>query len=375
MNHIKARALKLHKQWGGKLEVKSKVPLKNKTDLALAYTPGVAGICEDIFHKPSVARLLTIKKNSVAVITDGSAVLGLGNLGPLAALPVMEGKCVLFKTLANIDAFPICLDTQNVEDIISTVKNIAPAFGGINLEDISAPRCFEIEKRLRDSLNIPVMHDDQHGTAVVVLAGLINALKLKNLPKNKAKIVISGSGAAGTAITKLLAAFGLKNIIVCDSKGIISKHRKDLGESKVELSKLTNYDATRGNLADALKQADVFIGVSAKNILKPIMIKGMNQKPAIFALSIPNLEVEPRLAKKAGAFIVATGRSDFPNQLNNSLSFPGIFRGALDNHVKKITPKMLIKAALNLSACVKNLKLSQILPNPLDKRVVKAVAS
>lgn len=375
MQNINRQALKFHQIACGKLEVKSKIPLKNKTDLALAYTPGVAEISRKIFQNPSLARQLTIKKNCIAVITDGSAVLGLGNLGPLAALPVMEGKCVLFKELANVDAFPICLDTQDVNSIITTIKHIAPAFGGINLEDFSAPRCFGIEKRLREELNIPVLHDDQHGTAVVVLASLINALKLKRLPKSKARIVINGSGAAGTAITKMLIHHGANNLIICDSKGTIYQGRKHLPKHKAELAKLTNRNIVKGNLTDALKQADVFIGVSVKNILKPNMIKYMRPKPVIFALANPEPEINPVLAKQAGAFIVATGRSDFPNQINNVMAFPGIFRGALDNQVKKFTAKMLIKAALNLSGYVKNLKPDRLLPDPLDKRVVKTVAS
>lgn len=375
MKNIKTQALKLHKLCGGKLGVKSKIPLKNKTDLACAYTPGVAEISKKIFQNPSLARQLTIKKNCIAVITDGSAILGLGNLGPLAALPVMEGKCVLFKTLANVDAFPICLDTQEISSIITTIKNIAPAFGGINLEDFSAPRCFEIEKQLQNKLAIPVLHDDQHGTAVVVLAALINALKLKRLSTTKAKIVINGAGAAGTAIAKMLMNHGAKNLIVCDSKGIIYKGRKYLPNHKAELARLTNRKGLKGNLADALKQTDVFIGVSAKNILKSDMIKSMNPKPVIFALANPDPEIHPSSAKKAGAFIVATGRSDFPNQINNVLAFPGIFRGALDNQVKKITAEMLIKAARNLSGYVKNLSPNRVLPNPLDKGVVKTVAS
>lgn len=372
---INRHTLQLHKHCCGKLEVKSKIPLKNKFDLACAYTPGVAEISKMIFKNKTLARQFTIKNNTVAVVTDGSAVLGLGNLGALAALPVMEGKCVLFKELANVDAFPICLDTQNADKIISIVKNISPTFGGINLEDISAPRCFEIEKRLQDELDIPVLHDDQHGTAVVVLAALINALKLKHLPKAKAKIVISGAGAAGTATAKLLINYGAENLVVCDSQGIIYKGRKHLPKYKAELAKLTNRDCLKGNLTDALKQADVFIGVSVKNILKPGMIKHMNPKPVIFALANPEPEIHPLLAKKTGAFIVATGRSDFSNQINNVLAFPGIFRGALDNQVKKITDRMLIKAARNLSGYVKNLKPSRLLPEPLDKGVVKIVAS
>ncbi len=374
MEDLGQKSLDLHKQFGGKLEVKSKVPLKNRHDLALAYTPGVAAVSKAIAADSALAKIYTIKKNCVAVITDGSAVLGLRNIGGLAALPVMEGKCALFKELANIDAFPICLDTQDVEEIISTIKNIAPVFGGINLEDFSAPRCFEIEERLKKELDIPVMHDDQHGTAVVVLAGLINVLKLKKQTSENIKIVISGAGAAGTAITKLIIEYGIQNIVVCDSQGIIGNHRKDLKGNKQDLANLTKCDK-QGGLPDALKSADIFIGVSAPNILTSEMIKAMAKDPVIFALSNPVPEVEPQVAKEAGAFIVATGRADLPNQLNNSLVFPGVFRGALDNKVRQITQDMLIKAAENLAACVKDLSPENIIPDPLDKSAVAAVAS
>lgn len=375
MTDINRQALNLHKRWGGKLGITGKTPLKNKRDLALAYTPGVAEICRQIFKKPFLANGLTIKKNCIAVVTDGSAVLGLGNLGPLAALPVMEGKCVLFKKLAGVDAFPICLDTQNVDEIIRAIKLIAPVFGGINLEDISAPRCFEIEKRLQKELDIPVLHDDQHGTATVVLAALINSLKLKKLPKQQARIVINGAGAAGIAVAKLLIKYGIKNLIMCDSSGIIHKNRPKLPLHKKQLAKLTNPEGKKGGLEDALKNADVFVGVSAKGALKPKMLKYMSPKPVIFALANPDPEILPPLAKKAGAFIVATGRSDFPNQINNVLVFPGIFRGALDNRVKKITSAMLISAAVKLSGYVKNLSPKRILPDALDKRAARSVAS
>ncbi len=374
MKDTNNQALELHRKHGGKLEVKSKVSLKNRHDLSLAYTPGVAAVCEAIAKDKGLAKIYTIKKNTVAVISDGSAVLGLGDLGPLAAMPVMEGKCALFKEFADVDAFPICLDTKDTEAIINTIKYIAPVFGGINLEDISAPRCFEIERRLKKELDIPVMHDDQHGTAVVVLAGLINALSLKNLPKEKAKIVISGAGAAGTAIVKILIFYGFKNIVVCDKEGAIYKERPSLSREKKELAETTNKNLITGPLSKCLIGADIFIGVSVRDILTVEMIKQMNSKPVIFALANPYPEIDPVLAKSSGAFIIATGRSDIPNQINNVLAFPGIFRGALHNNVREITKPMLIKAAENLAAYVKNPSPKFILPDPLDKEVVKVVA-
>lgn len=374
MKDLGKKSLALHKRLGGKIEVVCKMPIKNRRDLALIYTPGVAAVSKAIAADGSLAKLYTIKRNTVAVITDGSAVLGLKNIGGLAALPVMEGKCALFKQLADVDAFPICLATQDTETIISTIKNIAPVFGGINLEDFAAPRCFEIENRLKSELNIPVMHDDQHGTAVVVLAGLINALKLKRLSSTQTKIVISGAGAAGTAITDLLMKFGCKHVIVCDSHGVIGSHRKDLNQHKHRLAKLTGC-RIQGGLLDALKSADVFIGVSAPNIVDGKMIKLMNKLPVIFALSNPVPEVDPAVAKHAGALIVATGRADLPNQLNNSLAFPGIFRGALDHQVKQISQSMLIRAARNLAGCVKHPSADNIIPEPLDKSAVNAVAT
>ena len=375
MADIDKESLDLHKQLGGKLEVRAKAPIKDKHDWSVIYTPGVARVCQEIAGDKKFAQVYTIKKNTVAVVTDGSAVLGLGNLGPEAALPVMEGKCALFKEFAGVDAFPICIETQDVEGIISTIKNIAPTFGGINLEDISAPRCFEIENRLKQELNIPVMHDDQHGTAVVVLAALINALKLKKLDKPRAKIVMNGAGAAGTAIAKLIVAEGYHQLIICDSKGAIYKERKKLEPHKQELAKISNADDYRGDLAGALKGADVFIGVSTKDILSAEMVKEMNKEPVVFALANPKPEIDPKQAKDAGAFIVATGRSDFPNQINNVLAFPGIFRGALDNHVHQITQPMLVKAAENLAGCVKDLQPDHILPSPFEQGVVAAVAS
>ena len=375
MDKVYSDSLKLHKKFHGKLEVKSKVPIKNKRDLSLAYTPGVAEVCRTIAKDKNLTREYTIKKNTVAVVSDGSAILGLGNLGAEAAIPVMEGKAALFKEFAGVDAFPICLDTQDTEEIIKAVKYLAPVFGGINLEDISAPRCFEVEDRLKKELSIPVMHDDQHGTATVVLAGIINALKLKKLDKTSAKVVISGAGAAGTAVAKMLIHYGFKNVLVCDSKGLIYKGRPDLNKPKMELAELTNPQAGADTgLAAVLRKADVFIGVSGPNIITRREVKSMNTKPVVFALANPTPEIMPDEAKAGGAYIVATGRSDFPNQLNNVLAFPGIFRGALDNKVSQITDRMLVKAAENLAKYVKNLHPKNILPNSLDKGVVKVVA-
>ena len=375
MDKVYADSLKLHKKFHGKLEIKSKVSIKNKKDLALAYTPGVAEVCRVIAKDKNLAREYTIKRNTVAVISDGSAILGLGNLGAEAAIPVMEGKAILFKELAGVDAFPICLDTQDTEEIIKTIKYLAPVFGGINLEDISAPRCFEIEDRLKKELSIPVMHDDQHGTATVVLAAMINALKLKKMNKSEVKVVVSGAGAAGAAVVKMLVRYGFKNIFVCDSKGLIYKGRTDLNKQKIDLAELTNPPAgASNNLKEVLKKADVFIGVRGPNIITRQEVKSMNTKPVVLALANPVPEIMPKEAKAGGAFIVATGRSDFPNQINNVLVFPGIFRGALDNHVMQITDEMLIKAAENLAGYVKKMGPDNILPNPLDKGVVKVVA-
>jgi len=374
MSDIYQDSVALHKKHGGKLEIKSKVSLANRADLSLAYTPGVAEVCRVIAKDKSQTRSLTIKGNTVAVITDGSAILGLGNLGPEAALPVMEGKCILFKEFAGVDAFPICLDTQDEEEIIKAVKQLAPVFGGINLEDISAPRCFKIEERLRAELDIPVMHDDQHGTATVVLAALINALKVRGSQKEEVKIIISGAGAAGVAVTKLLLSYGFVSVIVCDSVGIIYEGREGLNPVKQELAFITNKQKLSGDLAVALQGADIFIGVSAPNIVSPEMIKTMNDRPMIFALSNPVPEIMPDLAKEAGAFIVASGRSDFPNQINNVLIFPGVFRGALDREVKQITDGMLIRAAENLAALVLEPTVDMILPNPLNRDVAPAVA-
>ncbi len=365
----KQNSLEIHKKLKGKLEIKSKFPLKTKQDLSLAYTPGVAEVSLEIHKDKSKVYDYTIKSNSVAVISDGSAVLGLGNIGAEASLPVMEGKAILFKEFANIDAFPICLKYQDTQKTIETIKNIAPVFGGINLEDFKAPECFEIEQALQD-IGIPVMHDDQHGTAVVVLAGLINALKLAKI--EKPKIIINGAGAAGTAITKILHKYGFENIIVVDSKGIIHKKRENLTQEKKQLSEITQ--GKQGDLTSALKNADVFIGVSKPDILTPELIKSMNNKPIIFALANPTPEIMPDIAKKAGAFIVATGRSDFPNQINNVLAFPGIFRGALDSGAKQITDKMKLATAKALANLIENPEIEKILPDPFDQRVVLAIS-
>jgi len=374
MNNVYQKSLHLHQKNRGKLEIRSKVPLKTKNDLSLAYTPGVAEVCRAIAQDKSLASVYTLKANTIAVVSDGSAILGLGNLGPEAAMPVMEGKAILFKNFANVDAFPICLDTQDTEEIIKTVKYLAPTFGGINLEDISAPRCFEIEERLKKELNIPVMHDDQHGAATVTLAALINAIKLRKIKKEEAQVLVNGAGAAGTAIAKLLLTYGFKNIIVCDSQGAISSDRKDLSGVKKVLAELTNKNKVSGELKEAIKNMDVFIGASVSKVLSPEMVKTMNPKPIIFALANPVPEIMPEEAKAAGAFVVATGRSDYPNQINNVLAFPGIFRGALDHKVKQITDEMLIRVAEGLAGMVKSPQVEMIIPSPLDKKVAKVVA-
>ncbi len=368
------KSLKLHKEKGGKLEIKSKFKLENKQDLSIAYTPCVAEVCKVIAKNKKLAKKYTIKKNTVAVVSNGSAVLGLGNIGAEAAIPVMEGKAILFKAFANIDAFPICLDTNNPDEIIRIVKSIAPVFGGINLEDIAAPDCFYIEEQLQN-IGIPVMHDDQHGTAVVVTAALINAVKAAHKKMSSLKIVVVGAGAAGVAVTKMLSReFNLKDITVCDSKGIISKSRTDLNPVKKQLLKITNKKNISGKMEDALAGADVFIGVSKGNILNQKMIKKMNKRSIIFAMANPIPEIMPDLAKKAGAAIVGTGRSDFSNQINNVLAFPGLFRGALDGGFTKITDKMKFVAAKTIADCVKHPTPNKILPNPLDKNVAKAIA-
>lgn len=374
MTDVYQDSVKLHREFGGKLAIKSKVKLENKEDLSLAYTPGVAEVCREIARDKIQAYPLTLKGNTVAVISDGSAILGLGNLGAAAAIPVMEGKCVLFKEFADVDAFPICLDTQDPEEIIKTVKYLAPVFGGINLEDISAPRCFEIEDRLKAELDIPVMHDDQHGTATVVLAGLINALKVRGSKKEEVNIIMNGAGAAGTAIAKLLLVYGFKNILIVDRTGIIFAGRPDLNDEKIKLAVITNLAKKEGSLEEAVYGADIFIGVSAPGVLTAAMVKTMAAKPIIFALANPVPEIMPEVAKEAGAYVVATGRSDYPNQINNVLAFPGIFRGALDNKVKQITDEMLIKAAEVLANIVAEPSVDLVLPNPFDKTIAKAIA-
>ncbi len=365
----------LHKKHGGKIATKLKVELNNKKDLSLAYSPGVAGVSRAISEDVSKTKELTIKKNTVAIVSDGSAILGLGNLGPHAALPVMEGKAALFKHFADVDAFPLCIDTQNVDEIVDFVKKVSPTFGGINLEDISAPRCFEVEERLREELDIPVMHDDQHGTAVVVLAGLMNALKLRDSKKEEIKVVINGVGAAGVAITKILLDWGVNDIVLCDSQGIICNERTGLNDTKVKLMKVTNGAGVCGMLKDALEDADVFIGVSVAKALKPEALKIMKKDPIIFALANPEPEIMPDVAKEAGAFVVATGRSDYPNQVNNVLAFPGIFRGALNNNIKQFEDKMFVSAAKAIANCVENPTSEKVIPDPFDTQVAKVVAS
>ncbi|MDD3285670.1 MAG: NADP-dependent malic enzyme [Patescibacteria group bacterium] len=374
MSDLNAESLELHRLHGGKIATALSVSLDNKHDLSLAYTPGVAAVCQAIASDQELARTHTIKGRTIAVVTDGSAVLGLGNIGAVAALPVMEGKCALFKKFADVDAFPICLDTQDTEEIIRSVKYLAPVFGGINLEDIAAPRCFEIERRLQAELDIPVMHDDQHGTAAVVLAALINALKLRGGDKAELKVVLSGAGAAGNAIARLLLGYGVKNIIVCDRQGAIYAGRPDLDQEKAELATITNFHVQKGSLAEVLAGADVFIGVSSAGLVTREMVAAMAPRPVVFALANPVPEIMPDEAKAAGAFIVASGRSDFPNQINNVLIFPGVFRGALDNKVKRISDEMLVKAAENLAALVPSPSVEMILPAPFAPGIAAAVA-
>jgi malate dehydrogenase (oxaloacetate-decarboxylating) len=361
---------------GGKIEVGVKVPMRNRTDLARAYTPGVARVCTAIANNPADARNLTIKRNTVAVVTDGSAVLGLGNIGPEAAMPVMEGKAALFKKFADVDAWPICLDTQDVDEIVRTVEIISPGFGGINLEDISAPRCFEVERKLRERLNIPVFHDDQHGTAVVVLAALINSSKLVNKELSSMKIVMSGAGAAGAAVAQLLLHAGATNITLFDSKGVLSRARKDLDPSRAELAQRTNMNNFEGTLGEALVGADVFIGVSQPNVITGSDIEKMAQDSIVFALANPDPEINPIEAAKF-AKVVATGRSDYPNQINNVLAFPGIFRGLLDSGAIHITDEILIASAHAIADCVKDMALSPvyIVPSVFDINVAPAVAA
>ena len=370
------KALQLHQEWQGKIETLSKAKVKSREDLALAYTPGVAEPCKVIAGNRDAAYTYTIKANTVAVVSDGSAVLGLGNIGPYAAMPVMEGKAVLFKEFGNVNAVPICLDTQDTEEIIKAVTWMAPGFGGINLEDISAPRCFEIEERLKATLDIPVFHDDQHGTAIVVLAGVINALKVTGKQKENCKVVVNGAGSAGVAITKLLLTYGFTNILMCDKTGIISPTTEGLNWMQEKMAVLTNPNKENGSLADAMKDADIFIGVSAPGIVSQAMVASMNCDAVLFAMANPVPEIMPDLAKAAGARIVGTGRSDFPNQVNNVIAFPGIFKGALEGRAKQITEEMKLAAALAIANLVDEEELNEdnILPQPFNPRVAEAVA-
>ena len=373
---LREEALKLHKDNKGKIEVVSKVKVENAKDLSIAYTPGVAEPCKEIHANPELIYDYTNKGNMVAVVTDGSAVLGLGNIGARAGMPVMEGKSVLFKSFANVDAFPICIESQDVETVVQTVKQIAPSFGGINLEDIAAPRCFEIEERLKKELDIPVFHDDQHGTAVIVLAGIINGLKVVGKKIEDAAVVVSGAGAAGTAISKLLVSSGIKDVIICNSKGILDKNDEKLDPIRKEMALKTNKTNKKGSLADAMAGADIFIGVSAPNIVTKEMIESMNENSIAFAMANPVPEVLPEVALAGGIRVMGTGRSDFPNQVNNVLAFPGIFRGALDVRAKEINEEMKLAAAHAIAGLVTEEELNEeyIIPKAFDKRVAKAVA-
>ena len=370
------KALLMHEKWNGKLETVSKTPVKTREDLAIAYTPGVAEPCKVIAKDKEAAYKYTMKANTVAVVSDGSAVLGLGNIGPYAAMPVMEGKAVLFKEFGNVNAVPICLDTQDTEEIIKAVTYLAPGFGGINLEDISAPRCFEIEERLKEILDIPVFHDDQHGTAIVVLAGVINALKVVGKKKEDCRVVVNGAGSAGVAITKLLLTYGFPNIIMCDKVGIVSKDTEGLNWMQKKMTEVTNLKNETGSLADALKGADIFIGVSAPNIVTPEMVASMNRDSILFAMANPVPEIMPDVAKAAGARVVGTGRSDFPNQVNNVVAFPGIFKGALEGRATQITEEMKLAAAEAIAGLVPADKLSDdnIMPEAFDPQVAEVVA-
>lgn len=371
------KALLMHEKWNGKLETVSKTPVKTREDLAIAYTPGVAEPCKVIAQDKEAAYKYTMKANTVAVVSDGSAVLGLGNIGPYAAMPVMEGKAVLFKEFGNVNAVPICLDTQDTEEIIKAVTYLAPGFGGINLEDISAPRCFEIEERLKEILDIPVFHDDQHGTAIVVLAGVINALKVVGKKKEDCRVVVNGAGSAGVAITKLLLTYGFPNIIMCDKTGIVSKGTEGLNWMQKKMTEVTNLNNETGSLADALKGADIFIGVSAPNIVTPEMVASMNHDSILFAMANPVPEIMPDVAKAAGARVVGTGRSDFPNQVNNVVAFPGIFKGALEGRATQITEEMKLAAAEAIAGLVPADKLSDdnIMPEAFDPQVAEVVAN
>lgn len=373
---IQEQALALHKEWNGKLETVSKTPVKSREALSLAYTPGVAEPCKVIAMDKEAAYQYTMKANTVAVVSDGSAVLGLGNIGPYAAMPVMEGKAVLFKEFGGVNAVPICLDTQDTEEIIKAVTWLAPAYGGINLEDISAPRCFEIEERLKEILDIPVFHDDQHGTAIVVLAGIINALKVVGKQKENCKVVVNGAGSAGVAITKLLLTYGFINVILCDKVGIVSTSTEGLNWMQEKMAKITNPNNETGSLADALKEADIFVGVSAPNIVTPEMVRSMAPDSILFAMANPTPEIMPDVAKAAGARIVGTGRSDFPNQVNNVVAFPGIFKGALEGRATQITEEMKLAAANAIAGLVPDDELSEdnIMPEAFNPKVAELVA-
>ena len=369
-------ALQMHKKWNGKIETTAKSHVRTREDLAIAYTPGVAEPCKVIAKDPTAAYTYTMKANTIAVVSDGSAVLGLGNIGALAGMPVMEGKAVLFKELGGINAVPICLDTQDTEEIIRTVVNIAPAFGGINLEDISAPRCFEIEERLKELLDIPVFHDDQHGTAIIVLAGIINAMKVAGKDKETAQVVVNGAGSAGVAITKLLLRYGFKHVTMCDINGMLNESSPNLNWMQKEMVKVTNLEGRQGTLADALKGADIFVGVSAPNIVTKEMVASMNHDAILFAMANPVPEIMPDLAKEAGAKVVGTGRSDFPNQINNVMAFPGIFRGALEGHATKITEEMKLACAEAIASLVPDDELTEthIVPDALDPIIANVVS-
>lgn len=369
-------ALQMHKKWNGKIETTAKSHVRTREDLAIAYTPGVAEPCKVIAKDPTAAYTYTMKANTIAVVSDGSAVLGLGNIGALAGMPVMEGKAVLFKELGGINAVPICLDTQDTEEIIRTVVNIAPAFGGINLEDISAPRCFEIEERLKELLDIPVFHDDQHGTAIIVLAGIINAMKVAGKDKETAQVVVNGAGSAGVAITKLLLRYGFKHVTMCDINGMLNESSPNLNWMQKEMVKVTNLEGRQGTLADALKGADIFVGVSAPNIVTKEMVASMNHDAILFAMANPVPEIMPDLAKEAGAKVVGTGRSDFPNQINNVMAFPGIFRGALEGHATKITEEMKLACAEAIASLVPDDELTEthIVPDTLDPIIADVVS-
>ena len=374
---IAQESLRLHEEWQGKLETVPKMRIETREDLALAYTPGVAEPCRKIAENPSDAYKYTMKANTVAVVSDGSAVLGLGNIGPAAAMPVMEGKCALFKTFGGVNAVPLCLDTQDVDEIVETVKRLAPSFGGINLEDISAPRCFEIERRLIDELDIPVFHDDQHGTAIVVLSGVINALRLTGKQKETCRVVVNGAGSAGIAIAKLLLNYGFRNLILCDKCGIINSRSEGINEAQRAMLATTNLNDEEGALADAMRGADIFVGVSAPGIVSADMVKSMNSDAILFAMANPTPEIFPDVARAAGARVVGTGRSDFPNQINNVVAFPGIFKGALESRATRITEQMKLAAAEALAALVSDDELSEdfIMPEPFDPRAVEAVAA